>query len=262
MATKRVTLTKSNGTTSSFTFTIPEEVGTYNLKFTLDSKESKTQSISGSGVQDTTQSGLTSVYHYSYSVNIGLGATLVTISPSTVSGTTNTANYNSSTGVVSGTIYSMLKRCSATLSWQGPKVIDAGNIVVNENVNTYRLSFGMSDGSTINAGTFTTPAIVSVQTLTAPILSSIGEDWDSDEGYLNYINLVVKNPNDVAVTVYLTAYDGNTVIATHTTNIPANTSYGEDMSVPDVIYDVANGKISAYCTAPGYADSPTTTKTF
>ena len=159
MATKRVTLTKSNGTSSSFDFTIPEKAGTYNLKFTLDSRESKSQTISGTGVQNTAQSGLVSAYYYSYSVNIGLGATLVTISPSTVSGTTNTANYNSSTGVVSGTIYSMLKRCSATLSWKAPKVIDAGNIVVNDKVHTYRLSFGTSNGSTINVGTFTTPAI-------------------------------------------------------------------------------------------------------
>lgn len=184
MATKRVTLTKSNGTTSSFDFTIPEEAGTYNLKFTLDSKESKTQSISGSGVQDATQSGLTSAYHYSYSVNIGVGATLVTITPSTVSGVTNTANYNSSTGVVSGTIYSMVKKCSATLSWQAPKVIDAGNIVVNENVNTYRLSFGMSDGSTINAGTFTTPAIAATEetfSITTPSFSYI-VNYDANAG--------------------------------------------------------------------------------
>ena len=184
MATKRVTLTKSNGTTSSFDFTIPEEAGTYNLKFTLDSKESKTQTISGTGVQDTAQSGLTSAYHYSYSVNIGVGATLVTITPSTVSGVTNTANYNSSTGVVSGTIYSMVEKCSATLSWQAPKVIDAGNIVVNENVNTYRLSFGMSDGSTINAGTFTTPAIAATEetfSITTPSFSYI-VNYDANAG--------------------------------------------------------------------------------
>lgn len=34
MATKRVTINKSNGTSDTFTFNIPETVGTYNLKFT------------------------------------------------------------------------------------------------------------------------------------------------------------------------------------------------------------------------------------
>lgn len=159
MATKRVTLSKSNGTTSSFDFTIPEQEGTYNLKFTLDAYESKSQTVSGTGIQDSTQGGLISAYHYNYSVNIGLGATAVTISLSTVSGTTNTVSYNSSTGVASGTIYSIKSNVSATLSWRTPKVINAGNITVGATANTYRLSFGMSDGSTINAGTFTTPAI-------------------------------------------------------------------------------------------------------
>lgn len=36
MATKRVTINKSDGTSNSFDFTIPEEAGTYNIKFTLD----------------------------------------------------------------------------------------------------------------------------------------------------------------------------------------------------------------------------------
>lgn len=34
MATKRVTINKSNGTNDTFTFNIPEAVGTYNIKFT------------------------------------------------------------------------------------------------------------------------------------------------------------------------------------------------------------------------------------
>lgn len=37
MATKRVTITKSDGSNNSFTFVIPETVGTYSIKFNTDS---------------------------------------------------------------------------------------------------------------------------------------------------------------------------------------------------------------------------------
>lgn len=99
MATKRVTINKSDGTSNSFDFTIPETAGTYNIKFTL-----------------------------------------------------------------------------------GSTVIDAGNITVNDNVNTYRLSFGLSNGTTIDAGTFTTPIVevpvldVNYVTFSSPSSFSITPD--------------------------------------------------------------------------------------
>lgn len=157
MATKRVTLNKSDGTSSYFDFTIPEEAGIYKMVFILDDVNTNhSQIINGLGILYA----LSGCYAYDYHINIGVGATNITISESTVENYPNTVNYNSSTGQVSGAIYSKTDSCSATLTWSGPTNLAAGIVTVGPTANTYELKFQLSDGTEVNAGTFTTPEAI------------------------------------------------------------------------------------------------------
>lgn len=155
MAKKRLTIGKSDGTTSSIDFNIPETQGTYNIKATLEN----------------------------------------------------------------GT------------------VLNAGNIVVNGKANNYKVTIGLSNGSSVNVGTFATPIIYRTVSFTNPSYGA----WGSSSLSLPYGTTYSVSGN----TITFTKPDGSKVTNTAKATSPTartlsfgTASYGSWNSTASVsVYD-------------------------
>ena len=87
----------------------------------------------------------------------------------------------------------------------GGDIIAEGKVVVNENVNTYRLDLVLSNGTTLNAGTFTTPAISAWRTLFS---GSYTDDIWYGSTTFNIQGLKPKVPTRLSCTVEISDSEG------------------------------------------------------